>query len=105
MLLIIVPFITSLFFAFRTILPRIKAESDHALWFFGSIASTKKSDFIENLANATNDQIEANLVEQIYINSTIATKKHANLRLSWFWLLVFSVVAIAAALLVEFHLA
>lgn len=104
-LLVTVPFIMSLFFAFRAILPKIKVESDHALWFFGSIASTKKSDFIENLANATNDQIEANLIEQIYINSKIATEKHINLRSSWFWLVIFSVIAIAAALFVEFHVA
>jgi hypothetical protein len=104
-LLIMLPFFTSLFFAFKTILPKIKAKSDHGLWFFGSIASMKKCDFTENLSNATNDQIEVNLIEQIYINSTIASEKHINLRKSWFWLVVFSVFAIASALLVEFHIA
>lgn len=76
-------FLFSSYFAFRVLLPNVKAKASHHLWFFGSIAQMDKEDFEKRICSINDEEMRENIAEQIYINSCIASKKHSYLSSSW----------------------
>lgn len=76
-------FLLSTYFAFRVLLPNVKAKASHHLWFFGSISQMDKEDFEKRICDVSNEEMCQNIAEQIYINSCIASKKHSYLSSSW----------------------
>lgn len=97
LLLFLGTFVSSVFFAFRTLLPDIKPISKYKLWFFGTIASMDKDAFMEQIQSISDEGISKNISEQIYINSTIANRKYHFLRLSWKLLAASGAIALIIA--------
>lgn len=82
-------FLLSTYFAFRVLLPSIKAKAHYHLWFFGSISQMNKEEFEKQILIISEEEMCKNIAEQIYINSRVAAKKHLYLTNSW-QLLAFS---------------
>lgn len=79
----VILFLLSTYFAFRVLLPNVKAKAKYHLWFFGSISQMKKEEFEEQICNISKEDMCKNIAEQIHINSCIASKKHSYLSNSW----------------------
>lgn len=74
-------FSVSLYYGFKVVFPDIE-ERKESYFFFGSIAKMDKKKFKEGIKSMENEEIENQLLDQIYINSTIAKQKFENIQKS-----------------------
>lgn len=79
-----VVFLASVFTLLGTLFPRVGKNPGNKgrLIFFGSIANLPQSDFIKDAMLIDADSVEEALLEQIFVNSKVAAKKFAYLRIS-----------------------
>ncbi len=72
-------FLCGVAFLFLSIFPRIKNKlTNESLFFFGSIADMKFIDFHSKMKKLKEKEAIAQIIEQIYTNSTIAKAKMEN---------------------------
>lgn len=85
--------------------PRVKPIVKGSLIYFGSISGLKLPDFKSKIGKVTPAQYKDDLINQIYINSIICTKKHSHYKdglLIFVSGLVFWIVFVALVLKVRY---
>lgn len=73
-------FSVGLILLIMVLFPRIKGDSTPSLIYFGKINTLTKQQFIEQFSDQTPEDLEFDLLSQIYIISTIATWKYQKIQ-------------------------
>ncbi|MBE2185984.1 MAG: hypothetical protein IAE99_04340 [Rhodothermales bacterium] len=74
-------FFVSIVFVVLVYFPRLNGSKESNL-FFRNIISKERSNFVKNMINISNDDICADMLDQIYINAGIADSKFTWLKYS-----------------------
>lgn len=84
----------SLFWAVKTILPRLRKES-HSIFYFKSINVLDKDEYNDRVNSLTEDDLAKDLNNQIYIISQIAEIKFKNVKFGFiFFIIAFIIVVL-----------
>lgn len=69
------------YFLFRAVLPNLKnLNTNHSLFYYGTVASKKIADYLNEMTELTGDKANKEITEQIYTNCVIADKKMKYIR-------------------------
>jgi hypothetical protein len=85
----------AVFCAAMAVMPRL-AGPTKSLLFFGRIKELSAAEYIQKLANSTDEQLLADWAEQIHRNAEIACDKHAWVRKAMGWSFLASAPWLAA---------
>jgi len=72
----------SLYFSLRVLLPDIKPRSKHKLFFFGTISTLSSEEYKRSFLDLNDPDMLTEILDQVHVNSVIATNKFGNMKSS-----------------------